>query len=131
GARGPGAAAAGRGGGGGAAVGGGGAGRRGGVKSPRAKPPGGVRRAPASIHRARAAIDASGQVIAYEFTSKGFSRLDVNTNGGAPWDTLAGAFPSFSPPVGGALGGPARNPQCPKKTLGWRTGGRAVRPAAP
>ena len=27
---------------------------------------------PASIHRARAAIDASGNVIAYEFTSKGF-----------------------------------------------------------
>ncbi|MGH7248120.1 MAG: molybdopterin cofactor-binding domain-containing protein, partial [Pseudomonadota bacterium] len=33
---------------------------------------------PASIHRARAAIDPSGNVIAYEFTSKGFSRLDVN-----------------------------------------------------
>ncbi len=28
---------------------------------------------PASIHRARAAIDASGNVIAYEFMSKGFS----------------------------------------------------------
>ena len=39
---------------------------------------------PASIHRARAAIDASGNVIAYEFTSKGFSRVDVNTNGGKP-----------------------------------------------
>ena len=34
---------------------------------------------PASIHRARAAIDAAGNVIAYEFTSKGFSRIDVNT----------------------------------------------------
>src|SRR5262249_56944149 len=45
---------------------------------------------PASIHRARAAIDASGNVIAYEFSSKGFSRIDVNTNGGAPKDTLAG-----------------------------------------
>ena len=47
---------------------------------------------PASIHRARAAIDAAGNVIAYEFISKGFSRIDVNTNGGAPWDTLAGQF---------------------------------------
>ena len=36
---------------------------------------------PASIHRARAAIDAQGNVMAYEFTSKGFSRIDVNTNG--------------------------------------------------
>src|SRR5262249_18209658 len=42
---------------------------------------------PASIHRARAAIDASGNVVGYEFTSKGFSRIDVNTNGGAPKDT--------------------------------------------
>ena len=33
---------------------------------------------PASIHRARAAIDASGKVIAYEFLSKGFSRFDVH-----------------------------------------------------
>ena len=39
---------------------------------------------PASIHRARAAIDAAGNVIAYEFISKGFSRVDVNTNGSQP-----------------------------------------------
>ena len=45
---------------------------------------------PASIHKARAALDASGKVIGYEFTSKGFSRLDVNTNGGKPHDTLSG-----------------------------------------
>src|SRR5947208_7122174 len=45
---------------------------------------------PASIHRARAAIDASGNVVAYEFMSKGFSRVDVNTNGSQPVDTLAG-----------------------------------------
>ena len=32
---------------------------------------------PASIHRARAALDADGNVIAYDFISKGFSRLDV------------------------------------------------------
>ena len=35
---------------------------------------------PASIHRVRAALDAQGNVIAYEFTSKGFSRVDVDTN---------------------------------------------------
>ena len=39
---------------------------------------------PASIHRARAAIDAQGNVVAYEFTSKGFSRVDVDTNGSIP-----------------------------------------------
>jgi nicotinate dehydrogenase subunit B len=45
---------------------------------------------PASIHRARAAIDASGKVIAYEFMSKGFPRVDVNSNESKPYDTLAG-----------------------------------------
>ena len=45
---------------------------------------------PASIHRARAAVDANGNVIAYEFLSKGFSRIDVNTSGNNPIDTLAG-----------------------------------------
>ena len=45
---------------------------------------------PASIHKARAALDAPGKVTAYEFTSKGFSRVDVDTNGGNPHDTLAG-----------------------------------------
>ena len=47
-------------------------------------------KAPASIHQVRAAIDASGNVIAYDFLSKGFSRVDVDTNGSKPKDTLAG-----------------------------------------
>ncbi len=45
---------------------------------------------PASIHRARAALDASGKVIAYEFMSKGLPRVDVNSNESKPYDTLAG-----------------------------------------
>ena len=31
-----------------------------------------------------------GNVVAYEFLGKGFSRVDVNTNGSEPTDTLAG-----------------------------------------
>jgi nicotinate dehydrogenase subunit B len=45
---------------------------------------------PASIHRARAAIDPSGKVIAYEFMSKALPRVDVNSNESQPHDTLAG-----------------------------------------
>src|SRR5665811_637489 len=45
---------------------------------------------PASIHRARAAIDAQGNVIAYDFLSKGFSRVDVDADGGKLCDTPAG-----------------------------------------
>src|SRR6516165_8067145 len=35
---------------------------------------------PASMHTARAALDTDGKVIAYEFNSKAFSRVDVDTN---------------------------------------------------
>ncbi len=45
---------------------------------------------PASIHKARAAIDKDGNIIGYEFHSKGFSRLDVSSNESQPHDTLAG-----------------------------------------
>jgi CO/xanthine dehydrogenase Mo-binding subunit len=47
-------------------------------------------KAPASIHRARAALDAQGNLIAFEFYSKGFSRLETNSSEGRAGDTLAG-----------------------------------------
>src|SRR4029077_17149098 len=74
---------------------------------------------PASIHRARAAIDASGNVIAYEFNSKGFSRVDVNTNGGAPWDTLAGQFRDVELKSGDNFGVPAESYEFANKRMGW------------
>jgi CO/xanthine dehydrogenase Mo-binding subunit len=76
---------------------------------------------PASIHRARAAIDGSGNVIAYEFTSKGFSRIDVNTNGGAPWDTLAGQLRDVALKSGDGFGVPAESYEFASKRLAWET----------
>ncbi len=76
---------------------------------------------PASIHRARAAIDASGNVIAYEFTSKGFSRIDVNTNGGAPWDTLAGQLRDVALKSADGFGVPAESYEFANKRLAWET----------
>src|SRR5262249_43911176 len=64
---------------------------------------------PASIHRARAGIDGSGNVIAYEFTSKGFSRVDVNTNGSQPFDTLAGQMRGIDLKSGDGFGVPAES----------------------
>ncbi len=49
-------------------------------------------KAPASIHTARAALDAAGNVIAYDYLSKGFSRVDVDTDGSQPRDTLAASI---------------------------------------
>ena len=76
---------------------------------------------PASIHRARAAIDASGNVIAYEFNSKGFSRVDVNTNGGNPLDTLAGHFRGVELKSGDNFGVPAESYEFANKRMGWET----------
>jgi hypothetical protein len=45
---------------------------------------------PASIHRARAALDHDGAVIGYAFESKGFSRIDIDTNESDPAYSLAG-----------------------------------------
>ena len=76
---------------------------------------------PASIHRARAAIDAQGNVIAYEFTSKGFSRVDVNTNGSKLLDTLAGHTLGVALKSGDGFGVPAESYEFANKKTGWET----------
>ena len=76
---------------------------------------------PASIHKARAALDASGKVIAYEFSSKAFSRVDVNTNGGHPWDTLAGQARGVALKSGDGFGVPAESYAFDNKRLSWET----------
>ncbi len=76
---------------------------------------------PASIHKARAALDASGKVIAYEFFSKGFSRVDVDTNGSKPQDTLAGQTQGVALKSGDGFGIPAESYAFDNKRAGWET----------
>jgi nicotinate dehydrogenase subunit B len=76
---------------------------------------------PASIHRARAAIDASGKVIAYEYASKGFSRIDVDTNESKPWNTLAGHFLGVPLKSGDGFGVPAESYAFDNKRVSWET----------
>ncbi len=76
---------------------------------------------PASIHRARAAIDAAGNVTAYEFVSKGFSRLDVLMNESRPKDTLAGHFLGVPLAVNDGFGVPAESYEFPNKLMAWET----------
>jgi nicotinate dehydrogenase subunit B len=78
-------------------------------------------KAPASIHRARAAIDASGNVVAYDFLSRGFSRVDVNTNGSKPWDTLAGQNLGVALKSGDGFGFPEESYGFANKRLAWET----------
>jgi nicotinate dehydrogenase subunit B len=79
-------------------------------------------KAPASIHRARAAIDASGKVIGYEFTSKAFPRVDVNSNESAPHDTLAGQLTGVPLKSGDGFGVPEESYGFANKHTGyWET----------
>jgi nicotinate dehydrogenase subunit B len=76
---------------------------------------------PASIHRAKAAIDASGKVVAYELLSKGFSRIDVNSNESKPWDVLAGHLIGVPLKSGDGFGAPAESYEFDNKRLAWET----------
>jgi len=76
---------------------------------------------PASIHRARMAFDAAGNITGYEFTSKGFSRVDVNTNGGTPWDVLAGQTQGVALQSGDGFGVPGESYEFANKRLAWET----------
>jgi len=76
---------------------------------------------PASIHRARAAVDASDKIFAYEFVSKGFSRIDVNSNESKPWDQLAGHLLGVSLKSGDGFGTPAESYEFDNKRLSWET----------
>ena len=78
-------------------------------------------KAPASIHRARAALDAAGNVVAYDFLSKGFSRVDVNTNGSKPWDTLAGQNLGVPLKSGDGFGVPGESYGFANKRAAWET----------
>ncbi len=76
---------------------------------------------PASVHKARMAFDAAGNITAYEFTSKGYSRVDVDTNGGKPQDTLAGHTRGVKLASGDGFGVPAEAYEFANKRLAWET----------
>ncbi|SHN79500.1 xanthine dehydrogenase family protein molybdopterin-binding subunit [Bradyrhizobium erythrophlei] len=76
---------------------------------------------PASVHRAKAGLNAAGEVIAYEFNSKAFSRVDVDTNGGKPPDTLTGQALGVALKSGDGFGVPAESYEIANKRMTWET----------
>ena len=74
---------------------------------------------PASVHQVRAALDAAGNVIAYDFLSKAFSRVDVDTNGSKPYDTLAGQLLSVDLKSGDGFGIPVESYGFANKRTAW------------
>ena len=76
---------------------------------------------PACVHRARAALDASGKVVAYEFVSKGFSRQHIATNESNPADSLVGQSIGIAPKGTQIFGIPAESYEFENKLLAWET----------
>jgi len=76
-------------------------------------------KAPASVHRARAALDASGKVVGYEFVSRGFSRADINSNESDPRDSLVGMQTGYPPRAGIGFGTPLESYGFDNKLLAW------------
>jgi CO/xanthine dehydrogenase Mo-binding subunit len=76
---------------------------------------------PAGVFRGRAALDAAGNVTAYDFHAKGFSRQDVIQLEGDPKDTLAGQFTRFPPKGNHIYQIPAEAYTFANKRCGWET----------
>lgn len=76
---------------------------------------------PASIHRCRGGLNAQGEVTAYSFESKGFSRLDVNSAESDPRDTLPGQLLGMGQRPAQAFGFPAETYDFPAVLLSWET----------
>ena len=76
---------------------------------------------PASIHRARAAIDLDGAVVGYVFESKGFSRIDIDTNESDPAYSLAGQLMGLPLKSLQGFGVPAESYGFTNKRLAWET----------
>ncbi len=78
-------------------------------------------KSPACVHRARAAIDATGKVLAYEFVSKGFSRQHIATNEADPADSLVGQAIGIPAKGTQIFGVPAESYGFENKLLAWET----------
>ena len=76
---------------------------------------------PACVHRARAALDAFGKVIGYEFVAKGFSRINIQTNESDPAHSLVGMSTGIAPKPNDGFGVPAESYAFENKLLAWET----------
>jgi CO/xanthine dehydrogenase Mo-binding subunit len=76
-------------------------------------------KAPASVHRARAAIDATGKVVAYDFTTRAFSRATIDSNESDPRDSLVGMELGLPPKGGMTFGIPEESYAFDNKLTSW------------
>jgi CO/xanthine dehydrogenase Mo-binding subunit len=78
-------------------------------------------KAPASVHRVRAALDPSGKIVAHEFMTRAFSILDIMSNESRPAYTLAGHLLGYALEPIQDFGGPVDSYGFEHKRVGWET----------
>jgi CO/xanthine dehydrogenase Mo-binding subunit len=76
---------------------------------------------PASVHRARAGLDAAGKIIAYQFESKGFSRLEIDSNESDIAQSILGQQMGVAPKPQDAFGVPDEAYDIPNRLMAWET----------
>lgn len=75
----------------------------------------------ASIHKVRGVIDKDGKLEAYQYISKGFSRMEVATSESQPNSMLAGMLLGFDNPAVHAFGTPEEAYDIPNRQMGWES----------
>jgi CO/xanthine dehydrogenase Mo-binding subunit len=76
---------------------------------------------PASVHHAKAALDANGKIIAWQFESKGFSRLEIDSNESDPANSILGQQLGVALKPTEAFGTPDHSYDIPNQMLAWET----------
>ena len=76
---------------------------------------------PASVHTARAALDENGKIVAWQFESKGFSRLEIDSNESDPANSILGQQLGVAPKPTEAFGTPDESYDIPNRLFAWET----------
>ena len=76
---------------------------------------------PAAVFRGKAGLDAAGNVVAYHFHGKGFSRQEMATNESDPKDTVAGHLNGWQPKGTIIFQSPAEVYDFANKRHSWET----------
>ncbi|HLI19709.1 MAG TPA: molybdopterin cofactor-binding domain-containing protein, partial [Stellaceae bacterium] len=78
-------------------------------------------KAPASVHHAKAGLDASGKIIAHQFESKGFSRVNIDSNESNPGDSLIGQQWGVALHPSNFFAAPDEAYEFPNRLAAWET----------
>jgi nicotinate dehydrogenase subunit B len=78
-------------------------------------------KAPASVHRVRAGLDAAGKIVAYHFESKAFSKWEIETTERSPSHSLAGQLMGMTLTPLDSFGVPSEAYDIPNRLMAWET----------